>query len=160
MGGTDGDGPAARRPRTPRRAPSPSDAVDETSFLASVRELAHGLRWLTYHTHNSRRSEPGFPDLVLVRGDRVVYRELKTNAGRVTAAQQVWLDALVAGGADAAVWRPVDLEAGEIQRDLLRGTVDRSFAATLEVRMAQARARRALPRMRDRGMRLAPRTEP
>lgn len=122
--------------------------------------MARGLRWITYHTRNSRRSDPGFPDLVLVRGDRILWRELKTATGRVTEPQQVWLDVLAAAGGDVAVWRPVDLATGEIQRDLLRGTVDRTFSAQLDVRLAQARARRALPGLRDRGRRLARRVEP
>jgi len=66
--------------------------------------------WLVYHTHDSRRSQPGFPDLVLVR-DRVLYRELKAATGRVSAEQQVWLDRLERAGADAAVWRPGDIDA-------------------------------------------------
>lgn len=52
----------------------------------------------------------GFPDLVLVR-DRVVYAEMKTKIGRVTAAQQAWHDRLRAAGAEVHVWRPTDLEA-------------------------------------------------
>lgn len=131
--------------------------MTEAELLRAVRDLAQGLGWITYHTLRSKGSEGGFPDLVLVRGDRVVYRELKSATGKLTAEQEVWLDALAAAGADAGVWRPVDLEAGHIQRDLLRGARDRTFAAGLAVRLAQARANRALPGMRARGNRIAPR---
>lgn len=41
-------------------------AVMEKVFQAQVLDLAHLSGWLCYHTHNSRRSAPGFPDLVLV----------------------------------------------------------------------------------------------
>jgi len=134
--------------------------VTEEELLQSVRELAHGLGWLTYHTRMSKRSDPGWPDLVLVRGDRVAYRELKNATGKVTDEQQVWLDALAAAGADTGVWRPVDLASGEIQRDLLRGERDRTFGAQLAVRLAQARAKRSAPARRRRGQQLAPRLDP
>lgn len=49
----------------------------------------------------------GFPDLVLVR-DRVVYAELKTDTGRLTLEQELWLDALSHAGAEVHVWRPKD----------------------------------------------------
>lgn len=62
---------------------------------------------LSYHTFDSRRSTPGFPDLVLV-GRRVLYRELKSTRGRLTSDQQKWLDRLTSAGADADVWRPAD----------------------------------------------------
>jgi hypothetical protein len=61
-----------------------------------------------YHTHNSRRSEPGFPDLTVVGAHGVLFRELKSERGRVTADQRRWLDALAAAGADVVVWRPCD----------------------------------------------------
>lgn len=75
---------------------------------------------LAYHTHDSRRSAPGFPDLVLVntRTGRVLWRELKTNKGRVSPDQQAWLDGLTAVGMDACVWRPNDLDSGRILAEL------------------------------------------
>lgn len=133
-------------------------AMTEAELMRAVTELARGLGWICYHTHDSRRSEAGFPDLVMVRGDRILYRELKTGHGRVKPEQQVWLDALAAADGDATVWRPADLESGEIARDLMRGERDRTFIASLNVRLAQARATRALGPMRARGRRLAPRT--
>lgn len=84
--------------------------ASEAAWQAQVVHLATMFGWLVYHTHDSRRSQPGFPDLVLVR-DRVLYRELKTATGRVSAEQQVWLDRLERAGADAAVWRPGDIDA-------------------------------------------------
>lgn len=87
----------------------------EAVFLAHVRQLAAACGWATYHTHDSRRSEAGFPDLVLVR-ERVLFRELKTATGAVSRRQREWLESLVAAGADAAVWRPGDWD--EIERVL------------------------------------------
>lgn len=89
----------------------------EKEFQAQVLELARINHWLHYHTYRSRRSPEGFPDLVLVR-DRVLYRELKTETGIVSDAQEMWLEKLAAAGADARVWRPSDFP--EIERELAR----------------------------------------
>ena len=87
------------------------------SLDAHVRRLCDDLGLLRYHTHDSRRSPSGFPDLVIV-GDRVLYRELKTAKGKVTDAQAAWLHALVLAEQDACVWRPADLLSGLIGRQL------------------------------------------
>ena len=47
----------------------------------------------------------GFVDLVLCR-DRVLFIELKAEAGRVSAAQAIWLDRLRAAGAEVYLWKP------------------------------------------------------
>ena len=80
----------------------------ERLFMMAVMQLAKLSGWLCYHTHDSRRSESGFPDLVLVRGKRLLWRELKTDAGEPTHAQRAWLSALVTAGQDASLWRPSD----------------------------------------------------
>lgn len=102
------------------------DAMSERSFQAGVVKLArfHGFS-LVYHTHDSRRSAPGFPDLVLVnpRTGRVLYRELKTSKGRVSPAQREWLDGLTAAGQDAGVWRPAGLDDGTILAELRSNTL-------------------------------------
>jgi hypothetical protein len=64
--------------------------------------------WRRYHTLNSRGSDPGFPDLVLLRPPRLVVAELKTEDGRVSRDQWAWLDDFAAAGAEAYVWRPGD----------------------------------------------------
>ena len=66
--------------------------------------------WRSYHTYDSRRSAPGWPDLVLLRGGVALFRELKLDKGRLTAAQVEWIEALRGAGLDASVWRPRDWE--------------------------------------------------
>lgn len=96
--------------------------MTEAEFQSAVIELAKLTGWKWYHTHNSRRSVPGFPDLVLVHRvtGRVVFAELKTETGRVAPAQTEWLDLLGVRN-DAYLWRPNDLD-GEI-RDVLTAEV-------------------------------------
>lgn len=94
--------------------------LTEKQFMQQVRDLAKLLGWSVYHTFDSRRSEPGFPDLVFVNATqrRILYAELKTDKGRVSEHQRRWLDMLGAAGAEVALWRPRDL--GEIKL-VLRG---------------------------------------
>lgn len=78
--------------------------------MSAVLELARWKHWRTYHTHDSRKSAPGFPDLVLVRAGELIFVELKTDEGKVTPAQREWLNALSGCGAETHIWRPADLE--------------------------------------------------
>ena len=68
--------------------------MTEKQFQAQVVELAQTLGWLVYHTYDSRRSAPGFPDLVMVRNDHLIFAELKSAKGKLTPEQGQWLDAL------------------------------------------------------------------
>lgn len=83
--------------------------VSERAFMQNVMELAKLYKWMVYHTHDSRRSQPGWPDLILVRGPRCIAAELKSAKGRLTAAQREWLTALSGiAGIETYCWRPDD----------------------------------------------------
>ena len=88
----------------------------ESEFQKAVIEYAELRQWLVYHTHDSRRSAKGFPDLCMVRDDRVVFAELKTMRGKITAEQSLWLDALGRTMAEPCLFRPSDWE--QIERVL------------------------------------------
>jgi hypothetical protein len=75
----------------------------------------YGLRW--HHQRYSIGSGAGWPDLVIC-GQRMVFRELKNDAGKLTEAQARWGHILRGAGADWALWRPADLRSGWIQREL------------------------------------------
>ena len=83
--------------------------MTEREWQAEVVAIARSTGWTTYHTHDSRRSEPGWPDLALVR-ERLVLAELKTDTGRISAHQERWLSLLSQAGVETYVWRPSDRE--------------------------------------------------
>lgn len=68
----------------------------EADLLAYVRDAAAWGGWLCYHTHDSRRSPEGFPDIVAVHQGlrRLVMAELKAARGKATPAQEQWLHQL------------------------------------------------------------------
>lgn len=86
--------------------PTLAGSMRERELQTGVLSLARLMGLLVYHTYDSRRSQPGFPDLVIVGPRGVLYRELKTINGRVSPDQQKWLAALQRAGQDAGVWRP------------------------------------------------------
>jgi hypothetical protein len=95
-------------------------ALPEATFQARVIGIADLYGWMSYHTHDSRRSGKGWPDLALAhpRAGRFLVRELKTARGTVSPEQEAWLAALTAAGVDAGVWRPADLASGLITATL------------------------------------------
>ncbi len=83
--------------------------TSEKDFQAQILDLARLAGFLVYHTHDSRRSAPGFPDLVLVRPPVVLFVELKSESGKLRPEQKAWLDALRAcESVEAYLWRPGD----------------------------------------------------
>ena len=87
----------------------------EKQFQTAVIELAILRGWKHYHTYRSKRSVPGFPDLVLVR-ERIIFAELKREGGEATPQQQEWLDAIAYADGTAYLWQPSDWN--EILREL------------------------------------------
>jgi hypothetical protein len=87
--------------------------ISEAVFQEKVIARARARNWLVHHTRPCQRGDgswttpvqghAGFPDLVLAREGLVLFRELKTDTGRLTDAQRNWLTIL--GG---EVWKPND----------------------------------------------------
>jgi hypothetical protein len=90
-------------------------AMTERMLQDAVVELALTLKWRTYHTYDSRRSNPGWPDLILVRRNRIVAIELKSAKGRVSVEQLAWFGALEAAGVECHVYRPSEWCDGTIE---------------------------------------------
>lgn len=98
----------------------------EKQFQAAVIELARTCQWRVAHFHDSRREvkrrdgstriigdrdAKGFPDLVLCRGPRLMFAELKAEKGRLSVEQNAWQEALLRVAMHAVhvqvfVWRP------------------------------------------------------
>lgn len=82
----------------------------EAEFQEAVVELAVTAGWRCYHTHDSRHSARGFPDLVLVRRGVLIFAELKRDEkSQPSTDQRGWLDALLeVEGVRTVLWRPSD----------------------------------------------------
>ena len=86
--------------------------MTEKELRQSIVRAAKEFGWKVYFSWTSIHSPAGFPDLCMVRGSRLVFAELKTDKGKVTLDQQVWLDALRASGkCEVYLWRPSDIDA-------------------------------------------------
>lgn len=92
--------------------------LSEADWQAQVVALAKLYRWHVHHDRpalNQRgqwftpiQGDPGFPDLVLARGGRVLFVELKTDRGRLTGHQQAWHEQLRGAAVEFYLWRPQD----------------------------------------------------
>ena len=81
----------------------------EKQFMAAIVDYAKINGWLCYHTHDSRRSAPGFPDLVLCKPPRQVVAELKNKKDILSWAQRRRLaDLTQCSRIDVHVWWPGD----------------------------------------------------
>lgn len=91
-------------------APPPL-TVSEAAFQTLVVDLARWLGWACWHDNDSRRNDAGWPDLVLVRDERMIVAELKTERGRLRAEQAYWMRLLLrVQGVEYRLWRPRDWE--------------------------------------------------
>lgn len=94
----------------------------EADLQRALVELAESYGWRVYHPpDNMPRQRPdgstwvqnvvaGWPDLTLVRPPEFIVAELKSERGRLSEAQQSWLDDLAACGIETFTWRPRDFE--------------------------------------------------
>lgn len=97
----------------------------EAALLDAVLQFAGVLGYRTYHARPGRTAHgwrtpvqgdgAGFPDLVLVGCQRVIFAELKAARGRLRPEQVAWLAALRDAGAECSVWRPDDWQRGAIE---------------------------------------------
>lgn len=141
-----------------RRVFNEAGDLTEAAFQRRVVRLARAYGWRIYHAPDNRpavsakgkRQRPqsmvdstakGFPDLVLLRDQRLIVAELKTRTGRLRPGQREWLDTFAELGdrivrldgtvaqehrpqVKAYVWRPSDWdELHEILRGVGTGFV-------------------------------------
>jgi hypothetical protein len=86
----------------------PAEMLNEAQWQELVVQFATLHGWATMHQLHSRGTEAGWPDLVLIRPPELLIVELKSERGKVSAAQQRWLADLAACGVETALWRPSD----------------------------------------------------
>lgn len=104
----------------------------EEEFRRQVRGIARMYGWtMQYHTHNSQRSDAGWPDEVFAhpKRKRVIFVEFKSQKGKVRPEQAAWIDMLTSAGMEATIWRPNDMDIivevlGPKQRSLLAPECD------------------------------------
>lgn len=81
----------------------------ESEYQAEIVKLARTLGYRCYHTFDSRKSEKGFLDLVLLKPPRLIIAEVKTEDGKLSKEQLEWYGALcLCPGVEVYVWRPRD----------------------------------------------------
>ena len=90
-----------------------SDIISEKDFAATVDGLAalHGWKYFGVLEQKvyGRRTSKGFPDRVMVRGNRLLFVEYKSEHGRINPDQASWLEALYeVDHIEVYCWRPSD----------------------------------------------------
>jgi hypothetical protein len=89
----------------------------EKDWQKQVIDLAHLMGWTVAHFRPARTVHgwrtpvaadgAGFPDLVLVRGEELLFVELKAERGRLRPEQKQWIEKL-SRAAETHVWKPAD----------------------------------------------------
>lgn len=97
--------------------------LTEAEFQLQVIDLAHLRGWKCAHFRSVKVQRAdgqthyqtpvmadgrGFPDLLLLRGERMLVVELKVGRNTCSDAQTAWLLAFRAAGMLAVIWRPED----------------------------------------------------
>ena len=93
----------------------------EDGFLHTVLKMAQALGWMAFHPRPARTAhgwvtalsgDPGYVYVTLAKaGHPLILAELKSAHGRVSPAQQAWLDVLrQADGHRVELWTPAEWE--------------------------------------------------
>lgn len=89
-------------------------ATSEDELLVDVASRLTLGRWRWHHIRRADKAEqmgdPGLPDLLAVRGDVLLVRELKGPKGTYGTGQREWLEAFAqVRRVDVGTWRPGDI---------------------------------------------------
>lgn len=103
---------APRKPKQGSVVPASAVRVvqSEAAFQRAVERLLDLYGWRWHHEVDSRKSKPGFPDLIACRRDRALAIELKSARGVLSADQREWIAALQGSGVETHIWRPKDMD--------------------------------------------------
>ena len=91
--------------------------IKESEWQKTVERIARFNGWLVYHAPDNKPDArgrvqnitAGFPDLVLVKNETLIFAELKSEIGKISSEQDAWLNAISACQVLTFVWRPSDL---------------------------------------------------
>lgn len=105
--------------------------MTEAQLQDAVIDCARLLGWRVAHFRPARTERgwrtpvsadgKGFPDLVMVRGGRLIFAELKQRGKRPSGEQQAWLDALAMVGdrtVQTFLWTPAHWQDGVVEARL------------------------------------------
>lgn len=105
--------------------------MTEAELQRNIIDAAQKLGW---HIHAERpgrtadswrtpiQGDPGFPDLILIKGRRILAWELKSEKGKLTLEQEEWLRYFCRAGCRIGIIRPHDWLNGSIEDDLKEGS--------------------------------------
>ena len=101
-----------------RRRPSESNVPadpsrwSEAQFQARIIYEAHLAGWWVYHTYDSRKSQPGWPDLHMYHAEtgRKLIVECKVNNAYPTFTQKKVHELMKACGDEVLIWRPQNID--------------------------------------------------
>ena len=108
-------------------------SVSEKDLQNAIMEYLGYNGWLRAHFRPAKtqagnwitamQGDTGYPDVTAVKGHRLVFAELKTEKGKITATQEQWLDALALAHREVYVVRPSTLNVfyAVLNGDLERG---------------------------------------
>jgi len=86
--------------------------LTEKEFLAQVLELLTLNGWLLVdhqfeQAHYAKRTSKGRPDILAIRAPRVLFAEIKSEKGKLSPHQKLWLMELEqCPGVEVYCWRP------------------------------------------------------
>lgn len=85
------------RPLRVLRACAHFNAWDsEVNSMRTAIALMNEAGFLTYHETDSRRSDPGLPDVIAARPPRLLSVEFKMTSGKLSPEQKYWREDLLA----------------------------------------------------------------
>lgn len=102
--------------------------MTETQLQEAVIECAQTFGWLVAHFRPAKTERgwrtavsadgAGYPDLTMVRGDRLLFVELKSARGVLSDPQKLWREKLQAATPEVYTWEPSRWLDGTIERVL------------------------------------------
>lgn len=110
--------------------------MTEKDLERAIAEMARFLGFMVFHARPAQSNKgwrtpvaydgKGFPDLLLVGNERVIFLEIKTDVGRVSPDQSRWSEQIIQSGGEYFLLRPNDWTSGRV--DSILGATQRRRA--------------------------------